>query len=127
MYHVRARVCMYVPRARVSLATNKNYRVDLKDVNCHLWKETVYKNAREEQLFPRVWERGLLNVNYAASLSSNYSLCRSLAPRKKEKKSPGLTDLPKSAESERLKSSFFLLKILTFHFFDIQGYFDIPR
>lgn len=38
-----AYTCAYVYMRHV--ATNKNDRVDLKDVNCHLGKETVYENT----------------------------------------------------------------------------------
>lgn len=79
----RTRVCMC--RAYLWRQTKITVCVDLKDVNCHLWKETVLQERARRALFPRCG-RGLLNVNYATSLSSNYSLCRSRR-EKKEKRS----------------------------------------
>lgn len=89
----RAYTCTYLYMCRVPLATHKNYHVDLKDVNCHFWKETACRNARGSLLW---CGRGLLNVNYATSVSSNYSL--PLAKRKGREVSR-LTDLSNSAES----------------------------
>lgn len=115
MYHVR-RVCMRP--ARISGDKQKLPCVDLKDVNCHLWKEDGLQERARRALFPRCG-RGLLNVNYATSLSSNYSLCRSLAPRKR-RRSRGTNRFTKECRKRTVKK-FLPLKILTFHFFDVQA------
>lgn len=90
--------------------------MDLKDVNCHLRKGTVYKNAREERSSRGVGG-GLLNVNYATSLSSNYSL----SPPRKRRKDRGTNRFAEECRKQTVKKFLLPLKILTFHFFGIQA------
>lgn len=70
------RVYVHVYMCHVPLATNRNYRVDLKDVNCHLRKETVYKNAGES----------LPGGGFSTSIARSVFLPIIPPPRKSKKK-----------------------------------------